>query len=748
MTTKQHAPFIKQMLLNTLVYLLKGGFYLRNAHLPPANGHVIPNNFLGICVASNANIETDSYIIHQLKVLGIAHVRLDFTYHDLDSFNARFLQRLIREGFEITLHLIAPFDAAKNMHEQQEQTHWQQFLTTVLNRYGASIKQIEIGNTINRKRWAGYHIHGFLIAWEIAYKAIKSYNIPLLGPNVQDFEPMYNISLLKILQAKNQLPDIHTDNLFVERVIEPERNDHRVFKYIWTRVFKFNLIKKARLLQKIGHDFGVAQTISSAAFWAIYRIKRILPDGEQKQADYLTRYFTLLAASGALQHTNWGALICHREGLINDGLTDAEYPQLERISHYQSADGELAQYKRHPSFDAMQTLVKKFNGARYQAAIANGKHLEIHHFTQGNIQYHIAWTTNGKVAYLADIYSEASLKSVKILDRDGSPLNRNNEFICESPIYLCWEANDNITVLAKPSVAHHVAIHPHIHNLQYFRFNQDGWSGLVLANDANQAKQLIDGLHPDKLTAPDKSQSLRHARNAIWAIQDPRNAQAKLTVKQPIKMYPHKTLLDRFKPSKARRSWNGAIELLRRGIGTAQPIAYFEKVGDNTLKQNFYICEHVESHFSIGEIFAAFARGEQTYHGLTPEEVYKQFAQFCHIMHGRFIFFRDFSGGNILVKQDEHNQLHFSLIDTARLRALETSPFPMQYRLADLVRACHKLHQAGRERFMQIYLGLNGKQFDRSAKMAFLAYDCKVKLKRTIGRKGINKLIKRIKGAS
>jgi hypothetical protein len=47
---------------------------------------------------------------------------------------------------------------------------------------------------------------------------------------------------------------------------------------------------------------------------------------------------------------------------------------------------------------------------------------------------------------------------------------------------------------------------------------------------------------------------------------------------------------------------------------------------------------------------------------------------------------------------------------------------------------------------MQIYLGLNGKPFGLQAKLAFFLYDCKVKLKRTIGRKGIKKLINRIKG--
>ena len=72
--------------------------------------------------------------------------------------------------------------------------------------------------------------------------------------------------------------------------------------------------------------------------------------GAQKQADYLTRYFTLLAASNALSHANWGALICHREGLIDDGLSDTEYPVLERICHYKNADGKLENYKLQPSF--------------------------------------------------------------------------------------------------------------------------------------------------------------------------------------------------------------------------------------------------------------------------------------------------------------------------------------------------------------------------------------------------------------
>jgi hypothetical protein len=744
MPKNQHSKFIKQMLLDSLFYLLKGGLRIKNGHLPQANHH-IPNDFFGVCVASNADSATDAYIIGQLETLGINNVRLDFSYDDLNNFNERFLQKLIAEDYNVTLHLLAPFDAAKNMLDSNEQERWRMFLATVLDQYGTSIQQVEIGNTINRKRWAGYSYDGFLIAWEIAYVEIKSRNIKLLGPNVQDFEPIYNIGILKILQSKNLRPDTHTDNLFVERVFEPERFDHRILKYKWAKLLKYNLVKKARTLQKIGLDFDVPHTSSSAAFWAIYRIKRILIAGEQKQADYLTRYFTLLAASGALRQANWGALICNREGLINDGLTDAEYPMLERIAQYQSADGLLNEYERYPSFYAMQTVAHYLSGAHYYSAIASTNGLEIHHFSKAQLQFHIAWTTNGKVAYLADIYSERSLRYAKIFNRDGSQLDKNIELVCETPIYLCWDADFNIEVLPKPKLSKNLVIHTHIEQLRYFRYNQDGWLGLVLAKDAIEADLLMQALNPIKLNAPNKKQSLRHARNVIWATEDPRNSAAQITIKQPVNMYPHKALLDRLKPSKAKRSWNGAMELLRRGIGTAQPIAYFEKVGDKSLKQNFYICERVEADCSIGEIFSALARGEATYRDLTPEIIYSQFAQFCNKMHSRLVYFRDFSGGNILVNIDDNKQLHFSLIDTARLRTLNVTPFPLSYRLADMVRACHKLHPEGRERLMQIYLGLSGRKFNLHAKYKFYLYDLKVKLKRTIGRKGIKRLIKRLK---
>ena len=746
-TKKQPSMLTWPIIRKGLAYILSGKLRVKDGHLPQVN-HPIPNDFIGVCVASNSDAGMDDYVIAQLRELGINQVRLDFTYGDLDNFNARFLSRLIAEQFQITLHLIQPFSNARNMENGSEQASWQTFVNQVLDRFGSDLKRIEVGSTINRKRWAGYTVAGFFAAWDIAFNATKARGITLAGTNVTDFEPIYNIGILKMLKAKNQLPDVHTNNLFSERVSEPERFDHRIFKYRWATWFKYNLVKKARLLKKISTDFGIKHLISPVAFWAIYRIERLLPDGEQKQADYAARYMLLNAASGALEQAYWGALICHREGLIDDGLNDAQYPALERVTHYASVDGEIKNFWHHASFNAVKTVAKLVHGAHYQAALATTDGLEIHHFQTATHEVHACWTINGKVALLRDIYPESAIVQAEIMHRDGAILAKKPTIITESPIYLRWPKHQQVPVKPQPRLAKDLAIHAHIQGLQYYPFQQDDWFGMILAKSESEAQQISRALHPEKLSVPQKNTALRHARNAIWALPDPRDGTKQVTIKQPIKMYPHKAFLDRFKPSKAKRSWNGAVELLRRGVPTAQPVAFFEKLGDTTLKQNFYICDYVKADANVGEMFVHFAKGNQVYAfkekniELSAEEIYTQLAQYLHKMHKNGAYFRDLSGGNVLVQVSEDKQLHFSLIDTARAW-FYTHPTPFKYRIADLTRICNKLNWAGRERFLGLYLANTGRKLTPTMKRTFYLYDFKVDFKRKFGRKGIKKLLQK-----
>ncbi|MBM3350234.1 MAG: hypothetical protein FJY53_00290 [Betaproteobacteria bacterium] len=746
---KQPSMLTWSIIRKGLAYILSGKFRVKNGHLPPSD-HAVPPHFMGVCVASAADPQMDDYVIENLKSLKIHAVRLDFTYGDLEGFNARFLNRLLTENFSVTLHLLQPFLHARAMEAMSEQQMWRDFLEQTLEQFGARVARVEIGSTINRKRWAGYTMAGFLHTWDIAFKAVKQRGIQLAGPNVTDFEPIYNIGVLSILKTKKQLPDVHTDNLFSERVSEPERFDHRILKYRCATALKFNLVKKARLLRKVTDDFLIRHFISPVAFWAIYRIKRLLPDGEQKQADYATRYMVLNAASGALDQVFWGALICQREGLINDGLTETDYPALERVTHYASVNGQIQNFKHHASFYAIKTVADIIQGAHYQSALVSTKGLELHHFKTAQHEVHILWTINGKAAYSGEIYPEEALRQAEVIHRDGYLLNHMPDLICETPVYLRWPLGYKVRVKEHLAIDNNLAIHAHINGLKHYHFLQDGWQGVILAKDREEANLLAQSLHPSKLISPQKDRTLRHARNAIWALPDPRDATKQITVKQPVKMYPHKALLDRFKPSKAKRSWNGAAELLRRGIDTAYPVAFFEQANGTSLKQNFYLCDYVQADCSVGEMFVHFANGNKEFYfaqknrAISAENTYAQLAYFLHRLHASGTFFRDLSGGNILVQLRDDHTLRFSLIDTARAWFFNHAT-PFEHRIADMTRICNKLHWDGRERLMGLYLANTGKKFCFRTKLSFYLYDLKVNLKRKYGRKGIKKLINKFK---
>jgi hypothetical protein len=723
------------VLFANIAYLASGKLRSKNGYTPKKH-HVIPKDFAAIGVATSPNPASDEYILNALKSLGILRVRLDFTYGDFDHHVARFLERLIHENFKVHLHLVQPFEEAKRMKMPSVQSTWQQFVRNICVQYGQQVSHIEIGSTINRKRWAGYTLNSFLKMWEIAYTEIKPRNLLLAGPSITDFEPLYNIGILSILKKRGQLPDIHTDNLFSERCTEPERDDHKILGHKLAPLGGFRLVKKAFVLQEIGQHFDVPRFHSPSAFWTLPRIERFLPDSEQKQADYLARYMLLCAASGAMESAGWGPLICHREGLIDDAV--ATYPKLERITLYQLIGNRVENYRVRPAFQAFQTFIREIPGLSYQGQQDEHDFLEVHAFANAHRQVHAVWTTNGKVAALSDIYSFNDLNHAKIFHRDGHEIQTN--IACESPIYIHFASAQAIEINANANIIHDCAIHAHMAEINFYHYQQNGWRGMIAAKNHDEFALLAKTLNPQYIQGPSKQSILRNARNAIWTIPDPRSPEKKLVLKQPVKFNIFKRFTDKLKPSKGLRSWSGAHELLRRDINNAKPVAYFELVGDNTLKQNFYICEFVPADFSVRDMFSAFANGEKSFAGITQEKAYQVVCDFLFNMHQRGAFFRDLSGGNILCHKISETELTFSLIDTGRARFFNHGT-PLSMRLSDMARACNKLHPEGRNALMTLYMQKMGKRFGIKEKIPFISYNIKVSIKRQLKIKNIKKLL-------
>ncbi|MEH6591585.1 MAG: hypothetical protein V7746_15090, partial [Halioglobus sp.] len=310
----------------------------------PESESTVPGDYFGINIAASTDPTVDDYLVTRLNELGIKQVRMDFSYDSIDGPAQRLLQRLVAEEFSIMLEIFPPMDDARVLHADVEaQQRWREFLSTVFSQYQHQVEWFEIGSTPNRGKWSGFSFLSYQMAWALAVEQALDVDVVLAGANISDFEPFYNASFLSYMARSGRTPAIHSDNLFVERVIEPEALDHRVFGRFARDYLKLNLLKKARILAAIGVQHGAVQTVCTYKCWTSKRLARRSAWPELKQADYLVRYLALAAVSGALRRVYWGPLICSRDGLISDGITD--YPAIDQVSYYQRVRGELADFE-------------------------------------------------------------------------------------------------------------------------------------------------------------------------------------------------------------------------------------------------------------------------------------------------------------------------------------------------------------------------------------------------------------------
>lgn len=126
-----------------------------------------------------------------------------------------------------------------------------------------------------------------------------------------------------------------------------------------------------------------------------------------------------------------------------------------------------------------------------------------------------------------------------------------------------------------------------------------------------------------------------------------------------------------FRKSKARRSFEFANTLLENGIGTPEPIAYFENFSFLGLKDSYYISEHLLCDFTFRQL-VEFPE--------TPdhENILRQFTRFSFDLHQKGIEFLDHSPGNTLIKKTDNGQYQFFLVDLNRMNFHDSMSFEMR----------------------------------------------------------------------
>ncbi|MFZ9121239.1 MAG: lipopolysaccharide kinase InaA family protein, partial [Methylophilaceae bacterium] len=364
-------------------------------------------------------------------------------------------------------------------------------------------------------------------------------------------------------------------------------------------------------------------------------------------------------------------------------------------------------------------------GSTFIKSYSDNPTIQILEFETDNEIFHIIWTQNNCIADIQKFYHINQLRTVTSKDKYGNNINQPTS-INDDPIYLFWPKESRPHLIQKPFVYPNAFVEQSKEN--FYFLHDENWSGITQAKDIETYKLILKYCHPDTLLPPDKDQSLRKSRNAVW-IKDIPNF-GKVVIKKPMSIYRHKRFLDRNRPNKSLRAWNGTHILLSKGINAAKPIAVFNKKHDPSSLENYYISLYKEG-YSFNDLALHF-KNDAIFKGFTMRQIFEQCAEFINKMHSRGVFFNDLSAGNILMLI-ENNNFHFELIDTGRVKNFNSS---LNYktrktqRMKDLVRLLNKFDWEIRNIFLKHYFALNNKKPSFFTKLQLVKYDVFVNSKR------------------
>lgn len=118
-----------------------------------------------------------------------------------------------------------------------------------------------------------------------------------------------------------------------------------------------------------------------------------------------------------------------------------------------------------------------------------------------------------------------------------------------------------------------------------------------------------------------------------------------------------------FRKSKAERSYNYALVLKKKGIGTPDPIAYCINQSGLTFGESYYISGQIKADLTYRELVTDPAYPDH-------ENILRAFTRFTFELHEKQVQFLDHSPGNTLI-QKKGEDYNFFLVDLNRMNFKE-----------------------------------------------------------------------------
>ncbi|MEE3240276.1 MAG: hypothetical protein VX231_04840, partial [Pseudomonadota bacterium] len=244
----------------------------------------------------------------------------------------------------------------------------------IFERFNGSVSTFQIGNAVNRKKWAftsqDEYFDFFKQAQDIKNESFPS--IKLLGSNIIDFDlPFLTRSLF-------HCKPIHyngvASQLYVDRRGAPE-NKQLGFDTLGKINIYHHLTSMSRKSDNQLYITEVNWPLKGMGEWAPAQGDCMVD--EPAQAAYLVRYYLMMIASGKVEKCYWHQLIAPGYGLINDLYGNVAKRKAYRCFKFliQTLDGSIT--KSYTENNGLYRLKVETDNALIEAIWTTGSELNI-----------------------------------------------------------------------------------------------------------------------------------------------------------------------------------------------------------------------------------------------------------------------------------------------------------------------------------------------------------------------------------
>ena len=380
--------FIKILLVNLFIFPITILFY---RFLPIEKKTIETNSFFGLSINLDKNPEDTRELVDNL---GVDTLLIRLPLHDIENLSAyiEFAQQ-----YKDKKLLINVLQDRRHIEDAQL---LKQSLDKIFNTFLPLANRFQIGNAINRKKWAIFSMDEYLRFYQVAYnlKQQKYPQLILLGSAVIDFE--YYFTIRTLFNFYPVYFDQLSTLLYVDRRGAPE-NTQAGLDLLKKLQFLYAI---ARLSPKVSTDIVITETN-----WPLKNTYPYAPTSENEcvdledHANYLVRYYLLALASGVVKNVYWHQLIAAGYGLIDN----------------------RAGLVKYPAYYAFKTLL---------SLLKNTQFIEL---KQQNNLYYARFKSKRNIDVCWSLEPiKLNSKGKQIILRDGKEVRQNEVVVGESPIYL------------------------------------------------------------------------------------------------------------------------------------------------------------------------------------------------------------------------------------------------------------------------------------------------------------------------